>query len=139
MEAKTERGPVAPSTGIGRDVQAMLNPAALLGLLRMEPCGRSEQARPPCLSARAHPRPWARERRLATALYPLGFGAEVWIIDVDVERGVLLRSEALIAGHAFCILEALSIEFDRPNTPDTFAVRGHRQPARTCSSRGAEK
>jgi len=50
----------------------------------------------------------------------LGEGADEYELEVDAERGVLLRVEARLNGLPFSILEAVRITFDEPISPETF-------------------
>ncbi|MDQ3964170.1 MAG: hypothetical protein M3277_09725 [Actinomycetota bacterium] len=59
------------------------------------------------LSARSH-------------LHGLGSGADAYELVVDSESGVLLRSEALLEGNPFRIVEVESIYFDETLGDETF-------------------
>jgi hypothetical protein len=54
------------------------------------------------------------------ALHHLGAGAQEYAIEVDAERGVLLRAEARFDGQAISVTEAMEIAFDMPLDPELF-------------------
>ncbi len=56
-----------------------------------------------------------------TATHGLGPGADDYLLTVDAERGVLLRSEARIGGEPFRVLEMEAVAFDEDFVPATFA------------------
>jgi hypothetical protein len=73
--------------------------------------------------ARAHPRALTDIGQLHNArmtLQALGRGGDELLLEVDRERGSLLRVEALRGGQPFRISEAVRIEFDEPIPPEKF-------------------
>jgi outer membrane lipoprotein-sorting protein len=65
----------------------------------------------------------AEDFRLMTrSLHPLGLGADEYLLAVDAEQGVLLRSEARTAGAGFLVLEMTEIAFDEHFDSQTFVL-----------------
>lgn len=78
-----------------------------MGALVLTPLGRGEVAGRPTLRARGIPRASDDEEGM---ILRIG-GADEYVLDVDAERGVLLRVEARAGGAAFLILEVTEIAF----------------------------
>jgi outer membrane lipoprotein-sorting protein len=118
--AMTNAGDEHHSHGAGEQVLAMLDPSELTGLLDFTISGRGERAGRPVLLVRCQPR--ARDRRgpASFALHHLGAEAHEYAIEVDAERGVLLRAEARFDGQAISVTEALQIVFDTTLDPELF-------------------
>jgi outer membrane lipoprotein-sorting protein len=118
--AMTNAGDEHHSHGAGEQFLAMLDPSELIGLLDFTISGGGERAGRPVLLVRCRPR--ARDRRgpASFALHHLGAGAHEYAIEVDAERGVLLRAEARFDGQATSVTEALQIAFDMPLDPELF-------------------
>jgi outer membrane lipoprotein-sorting protein len=110
--AMTNEGDEHQSQGAGDELLAMLDPAAFIGLLDLEVTGRGERARRPVLLVTARPRTVSRRDPFGFALHHLGLGADEYTLEVDAQRGVLLRVEARVGGHAFQVTEAVEIAFD---------------------------
>jgi outer membrane lipoprotein-sorting protein len=123
MGALTNDGDEHHSQGAGEPFLAMLDPAELLGHLDFMVMGRGERAGRPVLIVEARPR--RREGRGADgfALHHLGLGAHEYRLDVDAERGVLLRTEARHDGRPLHVAEVLAISFDAALGPALFAFR----------------
>ncbi|MCU1678489.1 MAG: hypothetical protein JWM93_3247 [Frankiales bacterium] len=98
----------------------MLDPSELIGLLDFTISGRGERAGRPVLLVRCRPRARDRPGPASLALHQLGAGAHEYAIEVDAERGVLLRAEARFDGQAISVTEALQIAFDTPPDPELF-------------------
>ena len=65
----------------------------------------------------------AEDFRLMTrSLHPLGLGADEYLLALDAEQGVLLRSEARTAGAPFRVLEMTEIAFDANFDAQTFVL-----------------
>lgn len=60
----------------------------------------------------------------APALYALGFGADTYSIDVDLQHPVLLRTVGEFAGKPFEILEVIEVVFDEDLPNDLFRRAG---------------
>lgn len=106
-DAMTNADDPEVSTGAGEDAQWLLDPAGLMGALVLTPLGRGEVAGRPTLRARGIPRASDDEEGM---ILRIG-GADEYVLDVDAERGVLLRVEARAGGAAFLILEVTEIAF----------------------------
>jgi len=102
-------------SGIGEAALALLDPAHVLGILRLEPAGEIVVAERPAILVRGAP----RDR---DGFYPhrLGFGAEAYELVIDRERGVLLRTTALLDGEPMSSTEVLELAFDEEFPPGTF-------------------
>ena len=59
---------------------------------------------------------------MSQALHPFGTGADEYLFALDVEEGVLLRSEARTAGNPFLIIEMDEIAFNVPFAADAFVL-----------------
>jgi outer membrane lipoprotein-sorting protein len=55
-------------------------------------------------------------------LHELGIGADDYLLSVDAERGVVLRSEARFREQPFTVIEMTEVEFDVDLPPETFTV-----------------
>ena len=106
-------------SGIGEEFGWLLDPAAIIGFLDFDELRPARRAGRPVLSVRAVPR--ATTDGAPTPLFRLGaFGADELRLDVDAERGALLRIEARFEGQPFAISEILEIAFDERFPDDTF-------------------
>jgi hypothetical protein len=109
------------SEGFGAEgTRRLLDPSPLIGLLDLEPLGVAERAGRRVLRARARAREVERDSGLDWELHALGMGADEWLLEVDVERGALLRVEARHRGEPFRVDEAVVAEFDVPIARDVF-------------------
>ena len=52
----------------------------------------------------------------------LGIGADEYVLAVDAQQGVLLRSEARLHAHPFKVIEMTEVAFDVDIPADTFAL-----------------
>jgi hypothetical protein len=108
-------------SGVGEELQIMLNPAPLLSALRFEPTGSSEVAGRPTISAHGIPRPRDSARhRPAFELHELGTGADVYELEVDRQLGVLLAITAIRDTQPFHRITTLTAAFDQPIPSETF-------------------
>ncbi|MHB1243328.1 MAG: hypothetical protein ACYC1P_08025 [Gaiellaceae bacterium] len=103
-------------SGIGEAALALLDPAHLLGALRLGPPSETEAAGRPALLVRATP----REHDSPFGLHRLGVGAEAYELAFDRERGVLLRTTSLLDGEPMSSTEVLELAFDEDFPPDLF-------------------
>ena len=55
-------------------------------------------------------------------LHELGVGADDYLLSVDAERGVVLRSEARLREQPFAVIEMTEVEFDADLPPETFTI-----------------
>lgn len=82
--------------GVGQELQVMLDPTPLLGLLRFRVAGRSQVAGRATVTAHATPHPQdPHHGRFLLELHQLGAGADHYQLEVDQERGVLLTVTAI--------------------------------------------
>ncbi len=128
MGAMTNHGDEHHQHGIGQMFQGHLDPARVMGLFDIEITGRAERAGQPVICAVWRPR--ALTDHYQFALHQLGPGAQEHAIEVDAERGVLLRLEARFAGEPMAISEALDVAFDVELDPELFrfVAPGGEQP-----------
>jgi hypothetical protein len=106
-----------PSVGsrIGEQLSVMLDPTPLLGALQFRVLGRSQVAGRPAILAEAVPRASdPRRAPRAFELHQLGNGADRYQLEVDAQRGVLLRAVALREGEPFHEITTVEIAFDEP-------------------------
>jgi outer membrane lipoprotein-sorting protein len=108
-----------PAAGLGEDLALHLDPAPLIGQLTFEPGGLAKRAGRPVVRARATPRLPDAQPQLGSLLGALG--ADELLLEMDLERGVLLRTEVRRAGEAFRVYEAEDVEFDATHPPQTFS------------------
>jgi hypothetical protein len=103
-------------SGIGDEFRWLLDPAPAIGLLDYLEVLPGHRAGRPVLRVRAAPRD-----RDDFALGRLGFhGADELLLDVDSERGSLLRIECRFDGQPFWISEVEEIAFDEELPDETF-------------------
>jgi hypothetical protein len=106
-------------SGIGQEVWWLLDPAPPIGFLDFDTITPGRQAERPTLRVRAVPRPLAEGE--AWPLFRLGAdGADELLLDVDAERGALLRIEARFHGQPLFASEVTEIAFDETFTDDVF-------------------
>ncbi|HZQ86961.1 MAG TPA: hypothetical protein VFA83_19095 [Acidimicrobiales bacterium] len=117
MGALTNNGAANSSPGKGPG-EVLFRPARLLPMLQLTVTGRSEQLGRPAYNVRGEPRPLDRHRD--RELHSLGSGADAYELTVDVERGFLLRTEALMGGQPFRRIEVTGLELDVPLHGDVF-------------------
>ena len=115
--AMTNNGQPNHSHGKGPS-EALIETQALLGALTLEVLGRGQLLGREVLKAMATPRPLPMP---SMALHGLGPGADDYVLAVDAERGVVLRSEARLRGEPFKVIEMTEIVFDLPLPAATFA------------------
>jgi outer membrane lipoprotein-sorting protein len=106
-------------SGLGQTTEHMLDPAPLIGELRLEPLTWTRFAGRPALRARATPR-LGEDTWSSHTLFLLGPGADELELMIDGDRGILLRTEARIDGEPFQVRETLEVAFDEAFPPETF-------------------
>jgi|SRR5579884_1562279 len=124
-------------SGIGEELQIMLNPVPLLGSLRFQPTGSSEVVGRPTISAHGIPRPRATRHGPAFELHELGTGADFYELEVDRQLGVLLAATAIRDGKPFHRITTLSAAFGEPIPDETF--RFEPPPGEQIQSRWGEE
>jgi hypothetical protein len=107
-------------SGIGDELEIMLNPIQLLSALRLQPTGSSEIAGRPTISAHGVPRPRDPRRGLALTLHELGAGADFYELEVDRQLGVLLAVTAVRDKQPFHKITTVAAAFDQPIPDETF-------------------
>jgi hypothetical protein len=107
-------------SGIGEELQIMLNPVPLLSSLRFQPTGSSEVAGRPTIRAHGIPRPQDTRHRPAFELHELGTGADFYELEVDRQLGVLLAVTAIRDKQPFHRITTLAAAFDQPIPDETF-------------------
>ena len=117
--ATSNEGQPEIGSGIGEEFRWLLDPAPAIGLLDFDEAEPGRCAGRPTLRVRAVPR--EREDGADVPLIRLGaMGADEIVLDVDAERGALLRIEARFEHRPIAISEILEIAFDETFPPDTF-------------------
>jgi hypothetical protein len=109
---------------VGEEVVVLLNPWPAVGRLSLQVVGTGERVGRKTLIAHARPRPQplGGERILTDmAIHRIGSGADEYELEVDAERGALLRAEARLEGRPFRTTEVVAIEFDPEFGADEFA------------------
>ena len=114
--ARSNEGEPGVQSGIGEAALALLDPAHLLGSLRLEPAGELVAAGRPAILVRGTP----RDRENGFGLHRLGVGAEAYELVFDRERGVLLRTTSLLDGEPMSSTEVLELAFDEDFPPGLF-------------------
>ena len=108
-------------SGVGEELQIMLNPVPLMSALRFAPTGSSEVAGRPTISARGTPRPQdTRHGPPPFALHELGTGADFYELEVDRQLGGLLAVTAVRDKQPFHRITTLAAAFDRPIPDEMF-------------------
>jgi hypothetical protein len=107
-------------SGIGEELQIMLNPVPLLSSLRFQPTGSSEVAGRPTISAHGIPRPQATRHGRAFELHELGTGADFYELEVDRQLGVLLAVTAIREKQPFHRITTLAAAVNQPIPNETF-------------------
>ncbi len=107
-------------SGIGEELQIMLNPVPLLSSLRFQPTGSSEVAGRPTISAHGIRRPQDTRHGPAFELHELGTGADFYELEVDRQLGVLLAVTAIRDKQPFHRITTLAVAFDQPIADETF-------------------
>ncbi len=107
-------------SGIGEELQIMLNPVPLLSSLRFQPTGSSEVAGRLTISARGIPRPQETRHGPAFELHELGTGADFYELEVDRQLGVLHAVTAIGDKQPFHRITTLAAAFDQPILDETF-------------------
>jgi hypothetical protein len=115
---RTNAGRENSSHGVGPG-EPLVRPAAILPALDLEVRGATSAVGREAFVVKARP---ARvdEDLLHSNLHGIGPGADEYEFLVDAERGVLLRAEARMEGHAFRILEMEEVAFDEAFPTATF-------------------
>ena len=106
-------------SGVGEEFGWLLDPAAVIGLLDFGQISPGRRADRPVLRVRAVPR--VNDHGSDEPLWRLGgMGADELRLEVDAERGTLLRVESSYGQQPFAVSEVLEISFDEEFPGDTF-------------------
>ena len=124
MGARSNQADPSVGSGIGQELQVMLNPTPLLSFLNFRVAGNSEVAGRATITAQAAPRPEdPHHARFVRERHDLGTGAHLYQFEVDRERGVLLAANAIRDGQPFHKITTLAIRFDEPIPSRDLPVR----------------
>ena len=116
MAGEDERG---GGGDIGGELWWLLDAAPLIGLLDFDTITAGRQAGRSTLRVRAVPREPAAGDDMPLLRLGAGGADELWL-DVDEQRGALLRVEGRLAGEPFNIWEVTEIAFDETFADDVF-------------------
>lgn len=116
--ASSNEGDPGVQSGIGEAALTLLDPAHVLGALRLERTGDVEIAGRPGLRLSGLARDAGGGGDFA--LHRLGIGADEYELVVDRECGVLLRTAALLDGLELTVNEILELALDETFPPETF-------------------
>jgi outer membrane lipoprotein-sorting protein len=120
--AMSNAGQPDSNSGIGDEYRWLIDAATVIGLLEFGEIARGARAGRPALQVKAVPRALAPGED--GPLMRLGaLGADELLLDVDAERGALLRIESRFAGQPFAISEVTEAAFDEELPDDTFVFR----------------
>jgi outer membrane lipoprotein-sorting protein len=101
--------------------ETLVDAAALLSAPRLQFLGTDTLLGRDVFRIRGLPR--ARtSHQLDYGLHELGVGADDYMLAVDAERGVLLRTEARVREQPFIVIEMTEVEFDVDLPPETFKI-----------------
>ena len=118
--ARSNQDDPSVGSGIGHELQIMLNPVPLLSSLRLQPTESSEVAGRPTIRAHGIPRPQDARHGPAFDLHELGTGADFYELEVDRQLGVLLAVTAIRDKQPFHRIMTLAAAFDQPIPDGTF-------------------
>jgi hypothetical protein len=107
--------------GIGDELEWLLDPAPAMGMLEFDTIAPARRAGRPVLRVRAVPRTAAAGND--GPLMRLGaVGADELLLEVDAERGALLRIESRFEREPIALSEVVEIAFDEAFAEDTFVL-----------------
>jgi outer membrane lipoprotein-sorting protein len=104
-------------SGVGQQLEQLLDPVDLLAGRELEIVGEREAAGRPALEVRSRPRP---SNNPTIHGYP--FGAQEFHHLVDRERGILLRTAAIFRGEELGVTELTEVVFDETFPDETFVL-----------------
>ena len=123
MTNDDEDDDVTSSSTVESGYERLLTPSKLLTRLEFEPIGDGDVAGRQTARAQAYPTPSVKTPGVRSVGF--GSGADQYELDVDADRGVILRAACRFGGDELELLEAVQVVFDEPLGPDTF-VDGRR-------------
>jgi outer membrane lipoprotein-sorting protein len=117
--AMSNQGAPDSDSGVGEELQWLLDPAPMIGLLEFDTIVHAARAGRPVLRVRAVPRTPSHGgdgslARLGAA------GADELLLDVDAQRGMLLRIESRFEREPIALSEVVEIAFDEAFDDATF-------------------
>ena len=118
--ARSNQDDPSIGSGVGDELQIMLNPTPLLGSLRFYVNGSSRVAGRPTITANASPRPQDPRRGRSFELHELGTGADHYQLEIDQQFGVLLAVTAFRDEQPFHKITTLAIHVGEPIPAETF-------------------
>ncbi|MEE6140663.1 hypothetical protein SKC41_30680 [Mycobacterium sp. 050128] len=114
MGAMSNQDDPSVGSGVGQQLEIMLNPTPLLNSLRFRVTGNAQVAGKATITAHATARPHDPRHTVFRGLHELGTGAHHYQLEVDQERGVLLAATAIRDEQPFHQITTLAIRFDEP-------------------------
>jgi outer membrane lipoprotein-sorting protein len=116
----TNSGATNHGHGFG-PAETLVDAAALLSALRLQFLGADTLLGRDVFRIRGVPR--ARTgHQTDGGLHELGVGADDYMLSVDAERGMLLRTEARLREQPLIVIEMTEVEFDVDLPPETFKI-----------------
>jgi outer membrane lipoprotein-sorting protein len=119
-------------SGVGQELEQLLDPIDLLAARDLELVGDTELAGRRAVDVRSRPRPSGNP-----LIYGFPFGAQQYRHLVDRERGILLRSALLFQGQEFAVSELMEVVFDEIFPDDIFVLE--LPEGETFASPGADR
>jgi outer membrane lipoprotein-sorting protein len=117
--AMSNEGAPDSHSGIGDELDWLLDPAPVIGFLEFDKIVRAQRAGRPVMRVRAVPR--TTSARDDAPLMRLGaVGADELLLEVDAERGALLRIESRFEREPIALSEVVEIAFDEVFDEETF-------------------
>jgi hypothetical protein len=101
----------------------LLDPRRLLRYWTLTSLGHATVAGRPTIRVRAEPEPADPDQYSISMLNQfssVGDAADTWELDVDQERGVILKLSSVVAGAPFMTVEFTSVAFDEPIPEEVF-------------------
>lgn len=116
----TNRGAENHRCGVGPS-GVLIDTAAVLSAVRLQLLGKDTMLGRDVYRVRGVPRAGLGHEP-DFGLDQLGLGADDYLLSVDAERGVLLRSEARFHDQPFTVTEMTEVAFDAELPPETFTI-----------------
>jgi len=116
----TNRGATNHGHGFG-SAETLVDAAVLLSALRLQFLSSDTLLGRVVFRIRGLPRARTSHQH-DYDLHQLGVGADEYMLSVDAERGVLLRTEARVREQPFIVIEITEVEFDVDLPPETFKI-----------------
>jgi outer membrane lipoprotein-sorting protein len=120
MGGMTNRGAVNHGHGSG-PARVLIDTSKLISALRLQFLGTDTLLGRGVFRVRGVPRPRVGDGP-NDGHFELGVGADEYLLSVDAERGVVLRSEARFRDQPFMVIEMTEVEFDADLPPETWKV-----------------